>query len=52
MKQTNISNLKIKNTQTEGGAQTKLQSLMSKLYCEARQCSTCAALLLLGSKML
>lgn len=39
MKQTNISNLKIKSTQTEGGAQTKLQSLMSKLYCVARQCS-------------
>lgn len=39
MQQTDTSNVKIKNTQTEGGAQTELQALMSKLYCVARQCS-------------
>lgn len=38
--------------QTQGGAQSKLQSLMSKLYCVTRQCSTRAVRLLLGSKML
>lgn len=51
MKQTNTSNLKIKQRQIQGGAQSKLQSLMSELYCVARQCSTCTALLL-GSKTL
>lgn len=42
----------IKNTQTEEGAWSELQSLMTKLYCVARQCSTWAALLLPGSKTL